>query len=425
MALVPGSAANSTHAYACAVYCPNEGEFVPSARVGDGRHGWLDRPKDRGSVTVTQEGVPQAKPTTCEHWEWTQTLFGFIIPMEHFDMYVDMSGDSPKPFFQSTLLEPFHSPIGTENTSWLQFTPGSQSEYIDVDPDSIKTCKMSSKCQKQSSSSKVMQALQFQPSLLEVAEAAAAKLEQVRKPSPPPPPPTLHYGDQFITQESNLMLINQGGHVEGNGDVCCDATTLGQCQVQLTHRAGTRYFDKTNQRSRFDDTVANEIVVDDFTAHKSMLVNTTNGVDMCQEYCPIDPRDTMQPYGLFSPFDTVKDLGSTTMMGKPVRHFEWSDKILKFIKMSTTDFYVDNTTHATAVPVYLTQKLTPFGMSQIGGQNITWTSWNATAPPKEKFDIKNMDSCPVSKQCQQQKFQAHFLSSGYHHTFANFQNYVQ
>ena len=48
-----------------------------------------------------------------------------------------------------------------------------------------------------------------------------------------------------------------------------------QCQIQLQHRAGMRYMDLDGQRSRFDDTVSGENVVDDFTVMKSMLINVT------------------------------------------------------------------------------------------------------------------------------------------------------
>ena len=37
-----------------------------------------------------------------------------------------------------------------------------------------------------------------------------------------------------------------------------------------------------------------QTVVDDYTAHKSMLINITNGVETCDNYCPIDPDETLE-----------------------------------------------------------------------------------------------------------------------------------
>ena len=70
----------------------------------------------------------------------------------------------------------------------------------------------------------------------------------------------------------------------------------------------------------------------------------------------------------------MSDLGKTTFEGKLVEHYRWSDVILKFIKMQTTDFYAEFT-GPTAVPVAARTVLTPFGMAQIGSQNQTWTNW--------------------------------------------------
>ena len=42
------------------------------------------------------------------------------------------------------------------------------------------------------------------------------------------------------------------------GDVCCDAQKPGQCQVQLSHLSGTRYFDYSHKRERFDDVVGQQ-----------------------------------------------------------------------------------------------------------------------------------------------------------------------
>merc|ERR1719506_522023 len=131
MALAPGSTKNSSHAYVCAQYCPLDGEFVSMIAIGDGG---ADPVLDLGAESVTQQG-PAAETKTCERYQWTETLFK-TIPMERTDFWVDQSGASPLPFYSSSVIEPFGSKVGTENSSFFQFTPGDVSEFFDIDPDS-------------------------------------------------------------------------------------------------------------------------------------------------------------------------------------------------------------------------------------------------------------------------------------------------
>ena len=72
-----------------------------------------------------------------------------------------------------------------------------------------------------------------------------------------------------MQDEEAKFLVNQGGVLAPNGDVCCLASNPGQCQVQLSHNKGTRYFDLTNQRERFEDVLAKQTVIDFYgSVHK-------------------------------------------------------------------------------------------------------------------------------------------------------------
>jgi len=438
MALVPGSSVNSTHKFACAQYCPLDGEFTPSIQIGDGQKGFFDTPKDRGQASVTQPAAIGGATKTCEHWKWTETILK-ILPMSTSDFYVDMSTTPPAPFFVSQVIKPFNRPIGQENSSFVDYQPMDTSSHFDIDPDSITQCKLPPNgCQQQSNGAAdiaanaqlLLGALAphiaahetfFPPAMVyeeaqKVAKAAAAPAA----PSGPlPPQPDISFVADFTAHEEVLTKIAQGSSVV-NGDPCCLSNGgAPQCQVQLQHRGGVRYMDVTNNRTRFEDAVANQVIVDDYKVRKTMLVNTTNGVDTCQEYCPIDPDDKLEPIDPFDPFDTTKDLGPTTLDGKQVEHYQWKDKILKIITMSTTDFYADITNKKAAIPVYLHQELTPLGQ-HLGTTNQTWSAFTAGTPPAAKFNIAGVATCPQSSQCGQQSMQAHRLATRQLHTAARY-----
>jgi len=419
MALLPGSQANSSHKWVCAQYCPQDGDFTSSVMIGDGHKGIFDTPKDLGKASVTQPAIAGGTTKTCEHWRWTETLLK-LIPLQKTDFFVDMAATPPVPFFSASVIEPLGKKIGQENSSFIGFAPLDDVSYFDIDPDSLKTCPMSQNCNQ---NNKRQPGDRFGLPLFKTMhdaakEKAAAKPAQVKADlveAPPPPQPNVSFGTDFVANEDNLMLINQGGKQAASGDVCCDGS-VAQCQVQLSHIGGTRYFDLTNKRERFEDTVAKQVTIDLHSVKKSILVNVTNGLETCQEYCPIDPDDTMSPFNPFDPFDAVKDMGKTTLGGKTVEHYRWSDVILKIIKMQTTDFYAQFS-GKTAIPVAAYTVITPFGMQQIGSQNQTWTNWTAGTPSKAKFDIAGVDSCPLSNNCGSPQMQAHRLRTRQLHSF--------
>jgi len=447
MALLPGSAANSTHNWVCAQYCPTDGdEFFSEIMIGDGRKGFFDRPRDLGKATVTQSGAPGGATKTCEHWRWWDSILG-IIKMEQHEFYVDNSVSPAAPFFSSTDITPFGGPsIGTENASFLTYTPTDVSDYFDIDPDSIKSCKQPQGGCNQNQ--KKQQAKKDQPlatlpqrvarrqnarrllagSLYSQAAKTAEKLisqspdllSTPRFKKDPPPPPNVTFGTDFSAEEDSVMLINQGGQLAPNGDVCCIHTQPGQCQVQSAHQKGTRFYDLTNQRERFEDSISGQVIVDIYgTTHKTLLLNKTSaGVEMCQEYCPIDPQDKMEAFDPFDPFDPIKDMGATTLEGRNVERYHWNDVILKVITMQQTDFYADVST-TPAAPVFMTTHLTPLGQD-LGTQNQTWSSWTPGAVDAKKFAIQGIDTCPMSNQCQQSSLQLHRLRKRQLVTFSKY-----
>ena len=246
--------------------------------------------------------------------------------------------------------------------------------------------------------------------------------------------------------------------------------------MQTQALKGSKYFDYTNKRVRFEDELAGQVrlcwrtphalplpssdtsrpppqtTVDDYAAAKSYLVNVTGGVETCQEYCPIAQEDI----DLFGPFgipDDAKDLGTATIEGvtagappppprslathaptpcpplptlSPRRpsplpeHFQWVDTILKVIKMETTDFYAKMGADGDALPLFQTTALTPMGQAQIGTENRSWSNFTSGTPPAAKFNIAGVATCPMSGNCGQQSLQLRRLSNKQLHTYARY-----
>ena len=448
MSVVPGAAVNSTHKWACAAYCPEKGEYHPQLQIGDGHGGkWypLDTPHDMGKATITQPQSVGGATKETEHWRWTETLL-HVVPMQTTDFYVDMSTTPASPFFQTNEIKPFNRPVGFENVSYLQYKPMDVSEYFDLDPVSVSNCTMSKQCnqnQELRALSPTMHAhVTFAPTLYEAvqkalkdpslleafqaeaaADAAAIKraerLAALTAAGKPYPMPNVTFATDFVATEVGASMINQGGHLAANGDPCCSpASGAPQCQIQTSAFNGKRYFDYTNSRERFEDAIENEVTVDDYTVHMSMKINVTDGVETCEEFCPIDKQDSMRPFNPFDPFDKVMDMGEVTVDGKTAEHYRWSDKILKYIPMQTTDFYADISNPKAAVPLKSAEAITPLGRKPpIGFNNRTWSGWTSATPPADKFKIAGVKTCPESNKCQSQSKQAHRMRTGQLHTF--------
>jgi len=425
MAVVPGSAVNSTHKWACMQYCPTTTSFMPTLEIGEGKS---PKVQDLGQASITQPAAIGGATKQCEHYKYTERLI--IVPMSVTDFYVDESAKPAAPFYKHLLLEPFGKKEGFETSYFLGYQPMDTSDYFDIDMDP-KLCKKSTKCNQQEAleahlaehTASAATERFFARSYYDLALDEAHRLErESKKPlvvSNPPPPPNVTFGGDFVASEDALMLVNQGGLSgvgEAPGDICCPPEAPG-CQVQLSHSQGTRYFDLSHQRTRFDDALSGRIIVDDYSLHKSYAVTVDGGVEKCQDYCPIDVNDTMRPFSPFSPFDAVKDLGATTFKGRPAEHYQWAEKVLKVITMSTTDLFIDQTDKAHAVPLFMTEELTPLGR-HLGTQNHTWTNWTATTPPAAKFAVQGVDTCPLAKNCGSHEKAFEALRSRNFHTFA-------
>ncbi len=138
---------------------------------------------------------------------------------------------------------------------------------------------------------------------------------------------------------------------------------------------------------RTDDPVNGDIVTL-FAIHKEMAVDNTN---TCQEYCPQDGSLTQ-----FSLGDNSTDMGKVVVEGKVLERYFWQDTSI-FGVMDTTYLYVDQS-GSFSVPVQQYEHLTPFGQD-IGQSNSTWSNFQEGTPAASLFDIKGIDSCPMSQNC--------------------------
>ena len=69
---------------------------------------------------------------------------------------------------------------------------------------------------------------------------------------------------------SPLPLFSPHCKVSADGSqICCANSDSGQCQIQSQFLSGTRYYDASNNRTRFEDAV-NGVTVDD---HNVLKVN--------------------------------------------------------------------------------------------------------------------------------------------------------
>ena len=301
-ALQPGAAVNSSHKYACALYCPFK-QALPSVTIGPGG----EPVKDLGKVTISQPAPVGGATKSCEAYQWVERILK-IVPMATDTCYVDDSVSPPVPFLQTSLITPFGKlpPLAYENQSYIGFDASVDvSPEFDVDMDSIKTCKRQEegKCpgdppppHPPAKSSVLAHSRSFAAydSLLrksvvdvakerlstmsstkrvaaEAAHAAEAKLRIVASPTFP---------SSYVAVEQRAMRIAQGATHAANGDTCCSIDAP-QCQVQETTSAVSRYVDFDNQRERVEEPTG--IIVNDYKMGKSITVNVTGGVETCQE----------------------------------------------------------------------------------------------------------------------------------------------
>jgi len=421
MGLAPGSMKNSSHAFVCFAACPLQGAWLSDINLGSPEFPFGGKPKDKGRATITQTGAPGNATKVTEWYQWKDGLI--IVPFETYDFFIDETGSKPVPFLKSVHVTPFAGPeLEQINSSYIMFQAINADKYFDIDPASVASCPAPKGGCQQSGAIAESPAEAFKRyfgtsylegarAMLNASAAAPTAIDDAQQRAGN----TTRFPGDYVSHEVTEFLIKQNG-VPGaaSGDVCCDGSAP-QCQLQMQNGNVLRYVDTTNQRARADDSFSGTIFVDDFHTHTSMSVKVVGGVEACVEFCPIDPADTMKPYALHH---DAKDLGKTTLDGKTVEHYQWSQVVLKVIKMSTTDLYTVKQA-GYDVPAFQSEQLTPGGIQPpFGTSNKTWSAVKLGPPPAAKFQIVNATTCPQSKKCGSSvAWQAHRIASGQQHTF--------
>ena len=396
----------TVNAYQCEQFCPLDGD-IPELKINK-------YALHLGKHEITQDGAT-GQTKSVDLYQWTDRIV--VIPLDQTKFYVDESVNPPVPFFENLLLEPFGEKIGTENTSYLGFKPGpvDQTKFNIV---GIEGCPKGDNC---NDNSYATAALKLKKSFLqEAADAVAAGAVADAKDTATPLKDSPTFPNDWSAHETAHLVINQGGVEDGQGNICCAHAVIGECQVQAEYQRGQKYFDYTNKRTRFEDDVSGEIIVNDYKTNKEMSVvhNATLGYDVCTEYCPL--QDELDPFGIDP---DAKDLGPDTdpVTGKSGEHYHWADVILKIIQMSHTEFYADISAGADkALPIAQSEHITPFGGPEIGSSNNTWDNFTAGTQPAEKFDIHGVDTCPESPNCGSSARQLHRIANRDYHTFAKY-----
>jgi hypothetical protein len=413
MALQPSS---SGKGWTCVATCPVQGDYAPPLA-------FQPDAKDMGQATIN--GV------TTEKYVMHDTILK-IVQMDERDFYVDQSdAANPKPVSVIEKITPFNIPIihpvkelGESATNYTNFSSAAldpSTFEIDNCNESGCTCPPPSNgCNQQNTfTSAVMNKAGFvQPAT--VMDMMANIPRPVKAERKTVDAGAFTWANDWSAVEAGDMLINQGA-VQSGQDYCCLPEASAQCQVQYQSNHGVKYMDYSNNRTRFEDTGDGSIEVNDYAHGKSMKVvhNTTTGEDTCVSYCPIDPEDTLDAGAAYFLDSNAKDMGSAIFDGQPVNKWEWKEKLLKILTMSTTDFYASSAS-GQYVPVFQTQALTPFGQ-HLGVSNNTWTSFKTGKQPAEKFDIKGMDTCPQDSGCNQPPAQLRRLVNRQYHTWARYQ----
>lgn len=117
--------------------------------------------------------------------------------------------------------------------------------------------------------------------------------------------------------------------------------------------------------------------------------------------------------------DVVHDMGVVMWRGKKAQRYHWVDKAGP-IPLTTNDLYVDLSDPAAAIPLERVTALTPLGAKPVETQNLTYGAFKAGPPDASKFDIKGVDTCPLSKNCGKPPMQRARLALHLYHTYTNY-----
>ena len=400
--------ANGT-GWECQNFCPNEEGPYPNPLGLD------PSATDLGSTTIDGK--------TVEHWQWFDKLF-HIIKMDQQDWFIDQTGTTPVPVHQEEILTPFGgAPIGQSTQDFNSYKVGTPDASL-FNVVNLKTCQKSQNCNDDSNDQptsgsffEVMLPRSMKSPLERAHRAFAQSKTAPSMGHPIKDEPSTPWPKDWSAYESNVMVVNQGGSPDGQGNICCSTQEV-QCQVQYQSQNGQKFVDFSNQRTRFDDPV-NGITVNDFKAHKSLNVVHNGTHDVCKDYCPIDKADTLSAGRSYFIDENATYMGKVAFNGKQADEWQWKETIFKVITMQTSQFYGDSSGDV-IVPIAQTDHLTPFGGPEIGQSNATWTRFTIGTPPKEKFDIVGADTCPQNPQCGEQTKQMMRLAHRMFHTYKRY-----
>ena len=81
---------------------------------------------------------------------------------------------------------------------------------------------------------------------------------------------------------------------------------------------------------------ANGIEVDDYEAHKSYAVVHNGTHDVCQSFCPLDPRDTLDGGAAYFLGPNATDLGAATFRGAAANEWQWEQKMSRISQLQAS-----------------------------------------------------------------------------------------
>jgi hypothetical protein len=399
MTLLPGSAVNSTHKWACAGYCEMTDPFRDEVALPS-------KVKYLGKKTVAQPEGAGGTTKRCDTFEWTEKLIK-ILPLSNEYAYVDESKPSAPGMFKRVstfthVIEKLtHEASSTKNMSYIGFDASFDvAAELDVDMDSVATCK------------KIDPDKSDCPEAPGVAAMRAALTQLGGSPKSPKTtvrPASARGGASggapvFFPSYSARKLYSsrtaQGNFVSAGGDPCCSFVDAPVCEVQLSNSRTMEYQDAESQRTRTEDSDGT-VRVHDFNTNRSMLINVSGSVDTCISYCPIDQELDPPPSARTLPGGVV-DKGPVLFDGQQVEWFQWSETVFKILKVATISLYVKLAANGSAVPVFESEVQFPLGGGKsLGVQNITWESFVPGRPPASKFAIAGVEACPKAKDCEE------------------------
>jgi len=433
MALVPGSAINSTHKWACAEYCPTTDDFVSEVVIAP----FHEPVKYIGKRVVDQPKSAGGSTTSCDAFEWTSKVWK-ILPVSTEVFYIDSADpSSPVPFkhsstFTQEIMKITHEASSTRNMSYINFDASYPvAAELDVDPDSLTSCKKldpdTQDCPDAPGAAlaRLAKAHAVPKSLAERAAARLAAMSEASRASAEAQlleeereralrkraGPTPVFAPSYTARKVLSMFMGEGSFTSSGGDSCCSLVGAPVCETSVSHSRTTEYQDVEAKQIRTEDDDGT-VVVSDYVRNRSMLVNVSGSVDTCISYCPI-PDYVDRPSARALPSDYV-DKGAVTLDGQQVEEYEWSETVLKVIKLTTTRFYARLSANGSAVPVFESEDLFPVGGKPLGVQNLTFESFVPGRPPAAKFTIAGADTCPKAKHCEEPvgAFLTHRLVTG-------------